>query len=280
MKRTSTNDEEDGQAGDGSRILVIDDEEIIHVSLKRILGRHGHHVDAVFAAPEAMELLSSREYDLVITDLMMPDINGIQLLENMRAEGHEVPVLMITGYPTIRTALHALRLGAVDYLSKPFTRSELLGPVNRTLRRAAAPSSNSAGREAPSLTKDEELDLAAGDRFHLREHSWAVYQQDGKVRMGIEASFLGAIDTVTSLELPGESDIIEQGFVGFKLTTRSGELHSVFVPLSGQVVEVNQEALADPSSVGAETWLVLVQPNRLETELPLLLKGNRSILRD
>jgi CheY-like chemotaxis protein len=274
MGKTPKNQPPQHRTGNGSRILVIDDEEIIHVSLKRILGRQGHQVDAVFGAPEAMERLAAQAYDLVITDLMMPDVNGIQLLQNMREQGHEVPVLMITGYPTIRTALEALRLGAVDYLSKPFTRQELLGPVNRTLRRdpASGPFPRVAPVEADAGERPEPQ-LSPGDRFYLREHSWAVYQEDGKMRVGIESSFLDTIDAVASLDVPGESDVIEQGFVGFRLRTESGEQHNVFVPLSGQVVGVNQQALDDPSSVGPDTWLVTVLPNRLETELPLLLKS-------
>jgi CheY-like chemotaxis protein len=267
---------QDSQAGDGSRILVIDDEEIIHDSLKRILGRQGHQVDAAFGAPEAMELLAARAYDLVITDLMMPEVNGIQLMEKMRAAGQDVPVLMITGYPTIRTAVQALRLGAVDYLSKPFTRQELLGPVNRTLRRATAPTPGPPSAEVPAAAEDAATAGAKpgpGDRFYLREHSWAVCQRDGTVRIGIEASFLESVDTLASLEAPGESDLIEQGFVGFRLKTESGESHNVFVPLSGQVLEVNQAALDDPSTIEADTWLVRVRPARLENELPLLLKS-------
>ena len=277
MGKTPKKQRQDRQAGDGSRILVIDDEEIIHDSLKRILGRQGHEVDAAFGAPEALELLSSQAYDLVITDLMMPEINGIQLMEKLRARGQEVPVLMITGYPTIRTALQALRLGAVDYLSKPFTRQELLGPVNRTLRRATAPAPGPSIAETPAATEGAEPPesrLDPGDRFYLREHSWAVYQQDGTIKMGIEASFIDTVDTLASLEVPGESDLIEQGFVGFRLKTESGESHNVFVPLSGQVLEVNQAALDDPSSIGADTWLVRVRPVRLETELPLLLRSS------
>jgi CheY-like chemotaxis protein len=276
MEKTPGNEKREGQAGDGSRILVVDDEEIIHVSLKRILSRQGHQVDAAYGAPEALDRLAAEAYDLVITDLMMPEINGIELLQNMRAQGHRMPVLMITGYPTIRTALQALQLGAVDYLAKPFTRHELLGPVNRTLRRATVSASGSSSGKRSADAKvvgPREPDLKPGDRFHLREHSWAVYQQDGVMRIGIEQSFLDTIDEVASLEAPGESDLIEQGFVGFRLKTASGELHSVFVPLSGQVVEVNQEALDDPSSIGADTWLVEVRPNRLGTELPLLLRS-------
>jgi CheY-like chemotaxis protein len=273
MGKKTGNDPQEPGACAGSSILVIDDEEIIHNSLGRILGRQGHQVDAVFAAQEALDRLGAKKYDLVITDLMMPDVNGIELLEKMRAAGHDVPVLMITGYPTIRTAVQALRLGAVDYLSKPFTRNELLGPVNRTLRRAAAPASGSSAPEVPAAAESGEVRPDPGDRFCLRDHSWAVYQQDGMMKIGIEPSFLGTVGPLASVEAPGESDLIEQGFVGFRLTAKSGELHNVFVPLSGQVMGVNQEALDDPASVKGDTWLVLVVPNRLETELPLLVRS-------
>lgn len=277
MEQTPKKQQQDRGNGAGFRILVIDDEEIIHDSLRRILGRQGHQVDATFGAPEALELIASQTYDLVITDLMMPEINGIQLLERMRAEGHEVPVLMITGYPTIRTALQALRLGAVDYLSKPFTREELLGPVNRTLRRATgAAASEPSAEEAPAAPEGAPStvsELDPGDRFYLREHSWAVYQQDGTIRMGIEASFLDTVGKLAAIKAPGESDLVEQGFVGFRLETESGEWHNVFVPLSGQVLEVNQAALDEPSSIGADTWLLRVRPANLETELPLLLRS-------
>ncbi len=122
-----------------ARILVIDDEEVVHVSLRRILGRCGHHVDAELSAVAGLERLADEEpYDLVITDLMMPEMNGIELLRQLRERELEVPVLMITGYPTISTALEALRLDAMDYIAKPFTRQELLAPVNRALRRGAA----------------------------------------------------------------------------------------------------------------------------------------------
>jgi CheY-like chemotaxis protein len=276
MERTPRNDPQDRPAGAGSRILVIDDERTIHISLTRILGRQGHHVDAVYGAPEALQLLASREYDLVITDLMMPEMNGMELLRKMREQGHEAPVLMITGYPTIRTALEALRLGAVDYVAKPFTREELLGPVRRTLRRPAAGASADPAPAGPASGADEQPPApqpSPGDRFFLREHSWAEYERNGTVRIGIEASFLDTVDAITGLKLPGDDEIVEQGLAGIRVETATGEQHSVFVPLSGRVVEVNAQALDDPGSVDSATWLVRVQPQRLEAELPLLLRA-------
>ena len=259
-----------------AKILVIDDEEIIHVSLRKMLQRRGHTVDSVLSAKEGLERLRVGGYDLIITDLMMPEMNGIQLLEQMKDDEIEIPVVMVTGYPTISTAVKALRLGAVDYLAKPFTRQELYGPVNRALRRAhriadgltitAEFPSASGGLHSPDVR------LSPGDAFYLREHSWAVYQQDGTMEVGIERSFLAAVGEVTSVECPQDGDLVEQGYISFKLSTTSGEMHSVFMPFSGQVMEVNRAVLAAPGSLDFETWLVRIIPSKLDSELDLLKK--------
>jgi len=258
----------------GARILVIDDEEILHVSLRRTLGRQGHHVDAVLSGPEGLLLLQGNDYDLVITDLMMPDMDGIELLECMKAENITVPVLMITGYPSIRTAVKALRLGAVDYLAKPFTRQELLAPVNRTLRggAAAAPSAERPRGDADGYAVPEQK-LSPGSRYYLRKHSWAVYQQDGTFTVGIEASFLESIGAIVSIELPEETDLVEQGFTGFRLQTADDEEHGVFMPLSGQVIAINSDATSDPAAIGPDTWLAQLVPDHLDSELSMLLSG-------
>jgi CheY-like chemotaxis protein len=259
----------------GARILVIDDEEILHVSLRRTLGRQGHHVDAVLSGPEGLQLLQNNEYDLVITDLMMPDMDGIELLECMETQNIKVPVLMITGYPSIRTAVKALRLGAVDYLAKPFTRQELLGPVNRTLRGGAA-AAEPAGKELPGDADGYQVpgqQLTPGSRYHLRKHAWAVYQQDGTFMIGIEASFLESIGPIASIDLPEETDLVEQGFTGFRIKTVDDEEHGVFMPLSGQVIAINEQAAADPATIGPQTWLAQIVPDHLESELSMLLAG-------
>ncbi len=260
-----------------ARILVVDDEEIVHASIRRILRRQGHQVEAVLAARDGLARLYEEDFDLVITDLMMPEMNGIELLEQLKKDGIRVPVLMVTGYPTISTAVKALRLGAVDYLAKPFTRQELLGPVNRALRRVAAVTSSMTTMQSLEITQLEgiqspEMGLEPGDTYYLREHSWAEFRQDGGMEVGVEGSFLDSVGDVAGVEAPHDGDLVEQGYVSFKLTTASGEVHSVFMPLSGQVVEVNARVVDDPSSLDRRTWIVRIIPTKLESELVLLKK--------
>lgn len=262
----------------GAKILVIDDEEVVHVSLKRILGRKGHEIEATLNAHEGLDLIENDSFDMVITDLMMPEMNGIDLLKELKDRGIQIPVLMITGYPTIKTALQALRLGAVDYLAKPFTRTELLAPVNRILRRQAKPKSEHstlipAFKNGDDKEESDMILLEPGDRYHLRRHSWVVYQQDGTVVSGIVGSFLNNIGSVESIQIPDEADVVEQGYVGIKLKTESGEEHGVLMPLSGRVISVNSEAVANPKEITPETWIVMILPDRLQSEIPLLVPG-------
>jgi len=116
------------------------------------------------------------------------------------------------------------------------------------------------------------VQLSPGDTFYLREHSWAVFQQDGTMEVGIERSFLDAVGEVDRVECPQDGDLVEQGYISLKLTTVSGEVHSVFMPLSGQVVEVNRDAVGDPAALDRATWLVRIIPGKLDSELGLLKK--------
>ena len=254
------------------RILVVDDEEIVHSSVRRILSRMGYVVDGAFTAHEALKKMEADSYDAVITDLMMPEMNGIDMLYAMKERKINVPTIMITGYPTIKTAIQSLRLGAVDYIPKPFTRQELLSPLSRALRKGAASAENTQkagaaemeGRSSPASPMPE-------DCYYLPEHSWGLYNQDGTVDIGVEASFLAAVSEITGIDTPGENDLIEQGYTGFKLKT-SDEVHGVFMPFSGRVVQVNEEVLENPGSIDAKKWVLKIVPSQVKEETTQLMR--------
>lgn len=247
-----------------SRVLVVDDEEVVHASLRKILSRLGYGVQGVLSASEALERLASESFDLIITDLMMPQMNGIELLKELRSRGCKTPILMVTGYPTIRTAVQALRLGAVDYVAKPFTRKELLSPVKRALR------IEDDRQQEPELAPSPQA-LTPGSVLFLPHHAWARFEQDGTFSIGVERSFLAATGTMTTITPPEEIELIEQGFVGFVMTNEEGDAHGVAMPLSGRVVAVNERAFDDLATIDDRTWLLRVLPSQLTDELPLLI---------
>ena len=107
------------------KILVVDDEQTVCNSIKKILSRKGYEVDDSLNVAEAIDKINKTSYDLVITDLMMPKTSGMELLEIIKENYPELDVIMITGYASIDSAVKATKLGASEYLPKPFTSAEL-----------------------------------------------------------------------------------------------------------------------------------------------------------
>lgn len=129
-------------------ILVVDDVPATLEVLQRNLLSHGYEVFTAPGAIEAIEILESERIDLVITDLKMPKVSGLDLVRHVRENFKDVEVMMITGYASIEGAVEAVKTGADEYLAKPFTYEELLSAVNRALdklymRRAASPTEQS-----------------------------------------------------------------------------------------------------------------------------------------
>lgn len=117
---------------DKFNILIIDDEEGIRDSCSQLLERRGHNVDTAENGEEGLELLNKSGFDIVILDLKMPGIGGIEVLNRIKEDNPEIIVIVITGYATVESAVEAMKLGAYDFLPKPFTPDEL----NVTIKRA------------------------------------------------------------------------------------------------------------------------------------------------
>jgi DNA-binding NtrC family response regulator len=117
----------------GKRILVIDDEAVVLEAVRRGLKGTDCIVDALDNPGEALTLFGKTAHDIVITDLMMPGMDGFQVLQRVHEMHTATRVIILTGYPTIQSASQAKRLGAFDYIIKPFTRQELLSVVLRAL---------------------------------------------------------------------------------------------------------------------------------------------------
>ena len=115
------------------RILVIDDEDIVLMSCKRALAPEGYDVMTVKSGIDGLKLLEDNTFDLVLTDLKMPDIDGIEVLRIIKGRWPAIEVVVITGYQTVETAVKAIKLGAFDYIEKPFTPEQLLSVVKNAV---------------------------------------------------------------------------------------------------------------------------------------------------
>ena len=118
------------------RILVVDDSVNTLEVLQRNLMSEGYQVFTAPGVPEALEILGGTKLDLVITDLKMPKVSGLDLVRHIRENFKNTEVMMITGYPSIEGAVEAVKTGAEEFLTKPFTDAELLSAVQRVLNKA------------------------------------------------------------------------------------------------------------------------------------------------
>ncbi len=112
-----------------SKILVVDDEKSIRVPFRTFLLAEGHEVEIAEDAVQAQALLSNDVWDVVVTDIVLPGISGVELLKTIRAAAPEVQVIVMTGEPTAETAAEAVRAGASDYLVKPIDKKTILRAV-------------------------------------------------------------------------------------------------------------------------------------------------------
>jgi DNA-binding NtrC family response regulator len=118
-----------------AKILAVDDEEIVLKSCRKILEGGGHEVFTALSGQEALDLLKKEPIDIVITDIKMPVMDGMEVLERVKKEYPDILVIIITGYSTVQSAVQAMKLGAFDYIPKPFTPDEVLVVVEKALEK-------------------------------------------------------------------------------------------------------------------------------------------------
>ena len=122
---------------DTNLILIIDDEVAVNNNIRKIMDKTGYRVDQATTKEDALAKLDENAYALVLLDLKIPGVHGLELLQHISRQQPEARVIMITGYASIETAKEAARLGAVEYLPKPFTPDEIRGATERAFKLAA-----------------------------------------------------------------------------------------------------------------------------------------------
>jgi DNA-binding NtrC family response regulator len=150
------------------KALVIDDEQVVLDSVSKILTDENYDVDISLSGREGLNWAIQKDYDIVLTDIRMPDIGGMRVLRDIKRANPSLPVVMITGYASIKSSVQAMKLGAADYIEKPFTPDQLIEAVNSALDIAAT-----KPPEEQALIHKEEmitiLERAASDSEFIAE---------------------------------------------------------------------------------------------------------------
>jgi DNA-binding response OmpR family regulator len=244
------------------KILVVDDEINVCKSIRQSIESEDHEVDMALSGEEAIKKDKMKPYDLIIADLMMPGISGMDLLASLKAVRPDVNVIIITGYPTIKTAVQAIKNGAFDYLPKPFTPKDLRSLVSRVF--------NKAETEKTDLSLPDIPD----DLYIMRGHTWVRKEGQNLVTVGILPEFLKSIVTIEGIELFRENKSVFQGEVCARITDTQGNIHRIWSPVTGRVTQANEKLKenlilmkTDPYGKG---WLLQVESPDINKDLERL----------
>jgi DNA-binding response OmpR family regulator len=221
-------------------LLVVDDEEVVCQACRRIFSRQGFQVETSTDARQGLAWATEKDYTIILLDIKMPNIDGIQFLERLRPTKPDVPVLMITGYPSIPNAAAAMRLGACDYVTKPFTLEEITWAVQRVLATRRWPGEEEALSEAAGGAAREaaaSADAVAQTRFW--NESWLRLEADGSASVG--AVLPGLRGTApTGIRLPRIGEVVYQGLPLAGVAVPDKPMLIVPSPISGVVLAINE----------------------------------------
>ncbi|MEO5601237.1 MAG: sigma-54 dependent transcriptional regulator [Cyclobacteriaceae bacterium] len=202
------------------KILIIDDDKDLCFVLKRFLSKHGFEVIEATSGKTALEILESVEPNLILCDFRLEDMSGSSILKKIKEKNPSVPVIIITGYSNIKTAVEVMKLGAMDYVTKPLLPDEILLTIRKALSKSAedkAGGSIESVNETPELdrsVKDEKLTLANAKR----------YSESSSYIFGDSADFKSILNQI-DLVAPTNYSIIIYGESGSGKEVIAQEIH-------------------------------------------------------
>ncbi len=247
-------------------LLVVDDEQVICEACRRIFSRQGFQVEATTDPRQGLTLAVERPYAAILLDIKMPAMDGIQFLERLREKKLDIPVLIMTGYPSVPNAAAAIRLGASDYITKPFTPEEITQAVQRVFQQSGQADSQDNGKTEPQPPPDEtQTCLFFGQ-------SWLRLEPDGSAMTGAVLPVVhGKQRQLQQIRLPGIGEVVYQGLPLAAVYLREEAPVVVLSPVSGVVAAVNEALLRDPAPLVtdpcASGWIACICTTRAEEEL-------------
>lgn len=243
-----------------ANVLVVDDEQIVCNSCKKILSQQGHNVKMALNGREALKKVEEDKYDVVIADWKMPDIDGMEVLRIVKKNHPEIILIMITGYPSVASAVKAMRLGVSNYVPKPFTPDALTQALKNAL---------------------EERKTERKDLFHYQNYIWAKLLDDGTVKIGVNNLFRERVGDILYVDLPFNQTEVEQGRLCIRILASDKQVHKFYAPIRGRVIRTNYEINFNTDLINKDPfgkgWIFQIDPSNLEEDLKNW-SGNTSIL--
>jgi CheY-like chemotaxis protein len=247
------------------RILVLDDDPIVTLSCKRILGAEGYSISTVEKGEDALNRLSKEEFDLLISDVRLPDISGMEVLKEARVIKPKTDVVIITGYPTLEDAKESTKLGAAEYIEKPFTPDFMLNVARKVF--------DTRGWILRQAFIDEFRDSVVSLRdkdnpvIFYKEGTWARPAKGGLWEIGCDLRYWLLTGELMYVDFINDLDKIDAGKPFARIYTGSGQSNDLLSPMKAELKEINTKAndvmcalLKEHLSEGWLLWLARVIP--------------------
>ena len=190
------------------KILVVEDERDLNRIITKHLKKNNYSVDSCFDGQEALDFISYSEYDLIITDIMMPNVNGYEFIDKLRANKNNTPVIMLTAKDTLEDKIVGLDSGADDYIVKPFEFEELLARIRVLMRRNYGLATNIIQIEEVTLDIAKKQVVKSGEIIDLTGKEYEVLEYLMKNKGSI-LSRDQILNHVWDYEYVGASNIVD-----------------------------------------------------------------------
>lgn len=249
-------------------ILIVEDEKVVNESAARILKSEGYTVDQAFDGETALARVENNRYKLVITDLMLKEISGINIIELIRKKYSHIPVIMITGYATIINVFEAFKMGAYDYIPKPFTFDELLSVVTRAIVYSG---NTKSADEAYEIFANPGRGIQHSKLYLMGDHSWVYFEENGTATLGLGKTFATVLHTIRSAELLPAGDGVIQGNSFVVLEGNDNYFYRIWSPMSGIIIENNPDIAGSMDVLKSKDymsrWFTRIKPDNMEKEI-------------
>ena len=240
------------------KILVLDDDPVVTLSCKRILGAEGFNIVTVDKGEDAIRKVEKEEFDLLISDVRLPDLSGITVLKETKLVQPKLDVVIITGYPTLDDAKESVRLGAFEFIEKPFTPDFMKNVAKKVFDNRGW------------ILRKAFIDEFRNDIVNLRdtqnpvlfykEGTWARPLKDNIWEVGCDVRYWLLAGQLMYIELADDLKGLIAGESFGKILSSNGNTDEIVSPMTGRVIEVNKQANTAMSALVrdnlAEGWLL------------------------
>jgi len=261
-------------------LLVVEDEPVVLSAIRKIVELERLRMDEALNGAIALSKLKRQTYKLIVTDLMLPRMSGLDLIQAIKKIHPCIPLIVITGYATLEKALQSFKMGSFDFVPKPFDTETFLAVIHRGLNYSRV--MKTRGPEEHAYLPVEgpiSIDASADIVYCLGCHSHVKLQEDGTALVRAGETFSNMMDHLSRLEIVVPDEEIVQGKCCAKFITEEGLVNIFWAPLSGKIEAYNGELEKNFQLINTDPydrgWIFRITPSNLQEELKHLRRCKR-----